>query len=976
MRPTLLALSILLSLFAWNSAAASTLLAQPIQNQQALLYYGGQTNQVNFDQGVVLGTVTTLRLWLQSTTTRTVYLGWQSANGNAGNNATATVSGGNVWQWVDFDLTWDSSYNAPIATSTRIFSTTTAQFLYYIPSYQGAPDVLAGCMQATSSLVYFMGGFFAPQCGTPTFELLGVSTSSPSATTSDPCIGVENCHSNVLFLPGLQASHLYRHYTNCLDNCERRLWIPDGSPYFEDLFLTASGTSIWSDIYTRDVVDEAVGFNIYKSFLVDLEHWKNDEKIFKDYSAIPYDWRLSLDALIDGGYKNPDGTLSYLKATSTPYIIQELERLAATSTTGKVTIVAHSNGGLVAKALMIRLEALGKANLVDNIVLVASPQTGTPQALGAILHGYNQALPTEWFSTMLSKAKARTMALNMPGAYHLLPSEQYFRDVQTPAASFANSSPLLSDAYAQYGSLLNSWSEMNNFVLGSETPGGRSAPEADDLNTPSSGNAFLLAYARDIHRTLDAWTPPSGVQVFQIAGWGVDTLSTIEYTQKKKSGNYVWRENFSMTEDGDGTVVVPSAHAMSTSSVNVSRYWVDLKSYNLFNIPEREHADILEVSEVVEFIQNIVTNKPNQIPNQYISTTRLVPKDTDKRLRYFLHSPLSLELYDDEGHHVGYSTTTGMLEEQIPGAYYSEFGEVKYVSAPASTTLHLVMNGYATDVFTLNIHEVQGDTILATTTFADIPSSTSTIVTMDFTDGTIINASSLHVDTNGDGVIDYDLAPELGGEVTMPKPKLVVTADNKTIILGSPAPLLTVSLSGFMDGDTASTSVIGTPTCTTTATSGSPVGIYPITCTIGTLASAKYDFTTFATGTLTIIYKWSGFMQPINDTTYNPTQSPSVFKGGSTIPVKFPLKNANGAIVQTSTLPIWLSPQKGSVMSASIDESVYSVSATGGTTYRYDATTQQYIYNWSTKGLAAGYWYRVYAKLEDGNTYSVMVGLR
>jgi hypothetical protein len=101
-----------------------------------------------------------------------------------------------------------------------------------------------------------------------------------------------------------------------------------------------------------------------------------------------------------------------------------------------------------------------------------------------------------------------------------------------------------------------------------------------------------------------------------------------------------------------------------------------------------------------------------------------------------------------------------------------------------------------------------------------------------------------------------------------------------------------------------------------------------------------------------------------------------VFKGGSTIPVKFPLKNANGAIVQTSTLPIWLSPQKGSVMSASIDESVYSVSATGGTTYRYDATTQQYIYNWSTKGLAAGYWYRVYAKLEDGNTYSVMVGLR
>jgi hypothetical protein len=117
-------------------------------------------------------------------------------------------------------------------------------------------------------------------------------------------------------------------------------------------------------------------------------------------------------------------------------------------------------------------------------------------------------------------------------------------------------------------------------------------------------------------------------------------------------------------------------------------------------------------------------------------------------------------------------------------------------------------------------------------------------------------------------------------------------------------------------------------------------------------------------------------MQPINDMTYNPTQSLSVFKGGSTVPVKFQLKKANGTIIQASTSPIWLSPQKGSAMSASIDESVYSVSATGGTTYRYDAATQQYIYNWSTKGLTTGYWYRIYVKLEDGTVQSVVVGIK
>ncbi len=71
MRRVIFTCSIILSLFAWNSAAASTLFAQPIQDQQALLYFGGETNQVNFGQGAVSGTITTLRLWLQSTTTRT-----------------------------------------------------------------------------------------------------------------------------------------------------------------------------------------------------------------------------------------------------------------------------------------------------------------------------------------------------------------------------------------------------------------------------------------------------------------------------------------------------------------------------------------------------------------------------------------------------------------------------------------------------------------------------------------------------------------------------------------------------------------------------------------------------------------------------------------------------------------------------------------------------------------------------------------
>ncbi|HEX6290650.1 MAG TPA: PxKF domain-containing protein [Herpetosiphonaceae bacterium] len=129
-------------------------------------------------------------------------------------------------------------------------------------------------------------------------------------------------------------------------------------------------------------------------------------------------------------------------------------------------------------------------------------------------------------------------------------------------------------------------------------------------------------------------------------------------------------------------------------------------------------------------------------------------------------------------------------------------------------------------------------------------------------------------------------------------------------------------------------------------------------------------------GTYKVIYKWGGFQQPINDTAHQIGTSTSIFKGGSTVPVKLQLKKADGSIVQSNTLPQWLTPAKGSPTTAQVDESVYSDPATGGSTYKYDATAQQYIYNWSTKGAAVGYYHRIGVTLDDGQTYYVNIGLR
>ena len=94
------------------------------------------------------------------------------------------------------------------------------------------------------------------------------------------------------------------------------------------------------------------------------------------------------------------------------------------------------------------------------------------------------------------------------------------------------------------------------------------------------------------------------------------------------------------------------------------------------------------------------------------------------------------------------------------------------------------------------------------------------------------------------------------------------------------------------------------------------------------------------------------------------------------MPVKFQLKDASGNPVEASVAPVWLSPQKGGALSAAVDESVYSYPASSGNAFKYDAASQQYVYNWSTKGLASGYWYKISVKLDDGTIRSVVLGIK
>jgi hypothetical protein len=142
----------------------------------------------------------------------------------------------------------------------------------------------------------------------------------------------------------------------------------------------------------------------------------------------------------------------------------------------------------------------------------------------------------------------------------------------------------------------------------------------------------------------------------------------------------------------------------------------------------------------------------------------------------------------------------------------------------------------------------------------------------------------------------------------------------------------------------------------------SSVGTKSLTCS----ATDNAGNTRSATVSYVVSYLWSGFLQPINDTAHQTGVAESKFRLGQTIPAKFVIKNALGAVVQQSPNPTFSrSGNLGACDANAVPETITEVvTPDNGVTYSWDGN--QYHYNWSTKGLTAGE-YRIYANLADGS---------
>ncbi|WP_425203191.1 lipase/acyltransferase domain-containing protein [Priestia megaterium] len=194
-----------------------------------------------------------------------------------------------------------------------------------------------------------------------------------------------------IFVPGIKGTELYEG--------DNKRWFPSTKKDLESLKAD-------NDLVPKSVLKEVNAFFIKK---VSLYSGVIDEFIQDpNFVPYPYDWRNSL---LDEANKFVRFIISAAEESNTDIIL-----------------IAHSMGGLLCKLAILKLQELGRVNLIKKLVTIGTPWKGAPDAFKVLEHGepgfYDNLFS---FYQIFNDEQSRTLARRLPTAYQLLPNEEYFK---------------------------------------------------------------------------------------------------------------------------------------------------------------------------------------------------------------------------------------------------------------------------------------------------------------------------------------------------------------------------------------------------------------------------------------------------------------------------------------------------------------------------------------------------------------------
>lgn len=413
--------------------------------------------------------------------------------------------------------------------------------------------------------------------------------------------------------------------------------------------------------------------------------------------TFPYDWRYGVSGVMPDGKTNSD------------LLGEKINEILQQTGADKVDVVAHSMGGLVVKKYVMDNPA---DNKIGKAVFVGVPNTGAPKAVKGLIQGDNFGIP--W----LADSEVKKISANMPSAYDLLPSRQYYNVSGDSFIEVVNRTDLFNTEIRN----LN-YEESKSFLTDDHGLNSLALTGAENLHTQDFDNFDM--------RT-------AGVDLYAIDGCKAGTLGKVIEVRAKDifGGDYI---TYSKPKEvpGDGTVPLESATNLPIDQNN--------KYYALV----AEHGKMVSQNGIRQEIVNLVAESSLPVPGSVVTQDISQCQLNGKAISVF--SPIDIFVTDQDGNKLGLAEDSSLMNE-IPNADFEIWGEHKFVYLPTDNgqTYSVNIEGIGDGTYTIKTDEIQNSSVVATEVFSNLPVTAALVGQINLAG----SATTLALDVDGDGATD------------------------------------------------------------------------------------------------------------------------------------------------------------------------------------------------------------------------------